>query len=124
MGANGDRSGGVGRPNVPIRAIGRDGPIGDQNSWAKRSANQAPPAFGRGFKFFSEDALVLGIVHMNDLVDKALESAVPPILKDTFEVACKVVEDGARSVRGEMRKLKGDIDALGDPVKDAYSSLG
>jgi len=67
---------------------------------------------------------VLGIVHMNDLVDKALESAVPPILKDTFEVACKVVEDGARSVRGEMRKLKGDIDALGDPVKDAYSSLG
>ena len=124
MGGNGDRSGGVGRPNFPIRAIGRDGPIGKMEALTK-DEKQTLPSFGKGFKFFGDDAMVLGIVHMNDLVDNAdFSTAVPPVLRDTFEYACNLIRKVAYAARFELNQVRlCQIGALKDPVKGAYGPL-
>jgi hypothetical protein len=127
MGMNGDRSGGVGRPNLPIRAIGRDGPIGAPK---QLDPTQPLPTFGGkgadglNINFFDEDARVLGLVSMNDLVAQAdLQHAVPPVLRDTFEFECSLVRKVALKARLELNKVICGIDGLPDPVKGAYDSL-
>jgi hypothetical protein len=122
MGGNGDRSGGVGRPNLPIRAIGRDGPIGSRDPLI---STQSLPTFGKGFKFFDDDALVLGIVSMNALVDSAdIDTALPPVLRDTFEFACNLIRKVAYAARLELNKVRlCEIERLPDPLKGAYGSL-
>ncbi|MEE1611890.1 hypothetical protein [Microvirga sp. CF3016] len=123
MGSNGDRSGGVGRPNAPIRAIGRDGPIGGgRPDGPPDSATAAPPKFDENF--FQSDARVLGIVSLNDLVMNAVaDSRVPPLLKDTFEVACEAVQIGAGAASRELIRIKTKIEELPAPFADAYSGL-
>jgi hypothetical protein len=123
MGMNGDRSGGVGRPNLPIRAIGRDGPIGSQQ---KLEASQPLPTFGaKGAPdFFGPDAKVLGLVGMNDIVAFAnLDTTVPPVLRDSFEFECKLVRKLATVARLELNTVICGIDGLLDPIKGAYQSL-
>lgn len=116
MGGNGDRSGGVGRPEMPIRAIGRDGPVGGPTP-------RQPPAKFEG-DFFDKEARVLGIVSLNDLVTKAVESSrVPPLLKDTFDVACQAVQIGAKAASSELARIKTKIDALPEIIRKAYDDL-
>lgn len=121
MGSNGDRSGGVGRPNTPIRAIGRDGPIGGKPV-ALSEPKPEPPNFDANF--FDPEARVLGIVSLNDLVKSAVADAgVPPLLKDTFEVACRAVQTGAKAASDELVRIKAKIDGLPEVFRDAYANL-
>jgi hypothetical protein len=122
MGGNGDRSGGVGRPNLPIRAIGRDGPIG---SAKPLTDPQRLPSFQKDFHFFGDDAMVLGVVYMNSVVDSAdFSTAVPPVLRDTFEFACNLIRKVAYAARLELNRVRlCGIERLPDPLKSAYGSL-
>ncbi|EIM28019.1 hypothetical protein MicloDRAFT_00045960 [Microvirga lotononidis] len=122
MGANGDRSGGVGRPSNFIRAIGRDGPIGGSAKWDAIKGNDTAPTFGDGF--FDENAKVLGIVRLNELVKVAVANTkLPPLLKDTLDFSCDVLKGGAKGALSAVEAVEVQLKQLPEEARKALTSL-
>ncbi|MBY5811301.1 hypothetical protein [Rhizobium leguminosarum] len=122
MGANGNRSGGVGRPNNLIRAIGRDGPIGGSAKWDATKEPAAAPTFGDGF--FDENAKILGIVRLNELVKVAVDNTkLPPLLKDTLDFACDTLKGGAGTALSAVEAAAKQLTNSPAEVKEALASL-
>lgn len=69
MAGNGDRAGGVGRPSQKIVGLARVGPVG--NNAVKEAAEPHGRIKSYGADFFDENAKLLGLVKLNELIDKA-----------------------------------------------------
>jgi hypothetical protein len=122
MGANGDRSGGIGRPSNFIRAIGRDGPIGGSAKWDANKQPAAAPTFGD--RFFDDNAKVLGIVRLNELVKVAVANTkLPPLLKDTLDFACDVLKGGAGTALSAVEAAGNQLTNSPAEVKESLTSL-
>ena len=122
MGDNGDRGGGMLRPELNIAAIGRHGPIGVAKPEVTDS-NKIPDVNTLMSATFVDDeaATILGIVSLPDLLKELdTDDRLPPQLRDTVtyagEAVAKVAEDAEKVVNGVIRQIERQ------PVlRDAYA---
>jgi len=120
MGDNGDRSGGVARPELNIAAIGRRGPIG-----VGRPMDPPPAAEHKmgdlKSSFVAESARILGIVDLASFIKTVGETASPPVLRDIVNYADEALAQVAEVVRKPLRDLIAAIEK--EPrAKTAYAS--
>jgi hypothetical protein len=120
MGDNGDRGGGMLRPELNIAAIGRHGPIGVAKPEVTAS-NKIPDVNTLMDLNFVDDesATILGIVSLPELLNLATD-ALPPQLRDTVtyagEAVAKVANEAAELVKDVIRQIENQ------PVlRDAYA---
>lgn len=136
MGASGDRSGGVARPEMNMIGLSRErGPIGGEPpatpqapaapAVAAGPAPGAPPpskAFDRlpvkfdPAKFFNDDAKLLGIISFSDLIKTLLQTQAPELL-ETVEHAVQQLEGEAAKIAEVARK-----DVI-EPLREAVSDI-
>lgn len=107
MGDNGDRSGGVARPEVNIAAVGRGGPIG-----VKTATDQPPPdTVGMNSDFVDEiSATVAGIVKIATLLKNAI-GAVSPVLQDTLDYAVGEIASRVKPILDNLELLLAKFDS-------------
>ena len=120
MGDNGDRGGGMLRPELNIAAIGRHGPIGVAKPEVSVS-NKIPDVNTPMDLNFVDDesATILGIVSLPELLNLAT-SALPPQLRDTVTYAGEAIAGVAREAKGVVNQVIAQIEQ--QPVlRDAYA---
>jgi len=119
MGPNGDRSGGVARPNVQAVALSVDrGPVGGQivlpRAWAApavfalskgASGDSARQGMFIGLDSFLPDAKLLGLLMLRDLIKTALAAKAPKLIEQA--------EIAADTAARELEKLWATLEPLG-----------
>lgn len=129
MGASGDRSGGVARPEINMIGLSREsGPIGGMlpasppAAAAVAGAPPPSPAFATQSvkfdpaKFFNDDAKLLGIVSFSDLIKTLLQEQAPELL-ETVEHAVQQIE-GEAAAMAEVARTE-----VIEPLRKAVSAI-
>lgn len=118
LGSNGDRAGGLARPEQAIPYLARFGPVGGTSG--------TDPPKPMGLKSFLPSAKLLGLVDISELVGAFGLGAASPILNDTLEFLCEGASTIAGNLKPHVDGLLGQFDKedrLRSIYKGAYHAL-